>query len=105
MRLLIAPNAFKNSLTATDAAAALRDGFAASKLEAACRLCPVGDGGDGTGDLLVEQLQGREVSGRVNDPLGRPIDASFGLIDQGRTAIIEMANASGFRLLKPDLKN
>lgn len=101
MRLLIAPNAFKNSLTATDAAVALRDGFAASRLEAVCRLFPVADGGDGTADLLADALQGSKISGSVNDPLGRPIDAWFGLIDQGRTAIIEMANASGLRLLNP----
>ncbi|MFT4024717.1 MAG: glycerate kinase, partial [Flavihumibacter sp.] len=102
MRLLIAPNAFKNSLTATEAAIALRDGFAASRLQAGHTLFPVADGGDGTGDLLVAQLQGRKVNGIVNDPLGRPIDTWFGLIDEGRTAVVEMANASGLRLLQPE---
>lgn len=105
MRVLIAPNAFKHSLTATAAAIAIRDGLALSRLGGEYALFPVADGGDGTGDLLIDRFQGERVSGKVSDPLGRELNAVFGLIEQGHTAVIEMANASGLRLLKENELN
>jgi glycerate kinase len=100
MNILIAPNAFKNSLNAQDVAGAIAEGLHQSKLDCTCRLFPVGDGGDGTADLLIKHLNGKVFYAPVHDALSRPITASFGLIDNGKTAIIEMANASGIRLLK-----
>lgn len=97
--ILIAPNAFKNSLSATDAAAAIAKGFLQSKLNCTCTCFPVGDGGDGTSNLIIEKFIGKLVAVKVSDPLGREIFASFGLIDEGKTAVIEMAAASGLRLL------
>jgi len=102
MRILIAPNAFKNSLPADEAARAIQRGLSLSRLVHTSECHPIGDGGDGTGDLIIRQLQGQFIPARVSDPLGRIIDSSFGLIDDGRTAVIEMAHASGLRLL--DLK-
>jgi glycerate kinase len=102
MNILIAPNAFKGSLDAQDVAEAIAKGLNQSKLDCMCQLFPVGDGGDGTGTLLINHLNGEPVEASVHDAQGRPITATFGLIDNGRTAIIEMANASGVRLLKPD---
>src|SRR5690606_21939693 len=64
-----------------------------------CECVPIGDGGDGTGDLLIEMLQGERIGTHVHDPLGRIIESSLGLVANGSTAIIEMANASGLRLL------
>jgi len=58
MRILIAPNAFKNSLDADAAANAIREGFLQSRLNCSCRCFPVGDGGDGTAGLLVQRLNG-----------------------------------------------
>ena len=101
MRILIAPNAFKNSLNARDAAFAIRDGLMQSNLHCTCECFPIGDGGDGTGDLIIKKCGGVLIDAEVHDPLGRSMQASFGLIDAGKTAIIEMANASGLRLLKP----
>lgn len=100
MRILIAPNAFKNSLTADAAAAAIQRGLSRSRLIAAAECFPVGDGGDGTGDLLIDRLHGRRIPAEARDPNGRKRSTYFGLT-QPRTAIIEMANASGLRLLNP----
>ena len=97
--ILIAPNAFKNSLSAADAAAAIAKGFLQSKLNCICTCFPVGDGGDGTAHLMIEKFNGKLVAAKISDPLGREISASFGLIDNGKTAVIEMADASGLRLL------
>ena len=100
MHILIAPNAFKNSLNATAAAEAIRQGLQRSRLKCTCECFPVGDGGDGTATLLIQKCVGTIVPAEVRDPLGRKIRAGFGLIDRGRTAVIEMADASGLRLLR-----
>ena len=100
MRVLIAPNAFKNSLDAESTARAIRDGLEGSRLSCVCECHPVGDGGDGTADLIIKRMGGHRVEGIVHDPLGRMLTSSFGLIDGGKTAVIEMADASGLRLLK-----
>jgi glycerate 2-kinase len=100
MRIVIAPNAFKNSLDAAGVADAIKTGFEQSHLKCTLQCFPVGDGGDGTAELLINHLNGEIISAEVHDPLGRKISSSFGLIDEGRTAVIEMANASGLRLLQ-----
>ncbi len=105
MHILIAPNAFKNSLTAADAAKAIEEGLKESRLISTCECFAIGDGGDGTGELLVKKCDGLFVKSNVHDPLGRKITATFGLIDKGKTAVIEMADASGLRLLKHDELN
>lgn len=99
MHILIAPNAFKHALDAREVAKAIERGLLASKLPCSCECFPIGDGGNGTCALIIEKLQGEIVQLMVNDPVGRPISATFGLIDDGRTAIIEMADASGLHLL------
>jgi len=105
MHILIAPNAFKNSLTAPDAAFAIEKGLHKSKLDCTTECFPIADGGDGTGDLILKKCGGTLVDVVVHDPLGRRINASFGLIDNGKTAVIEMANASGLRLLQTEELN
>ncbi|HEY6902224.1 MAG TPA: glycerate kinase, partial [Puia sp.] len=95
LRVLIAPNAFKHSLDAFAAASAIGEGLGRSALRCTCELFPVGDGGDGTGELILAKCGGKLVNTAVRDPLGRVIFASYGLIDSGATAVIEMANASG----------
>src|SRR5262249_55479373 len=82
------------------AAKAIQKGLQQSKLHCSSECFPVGDGGDGTATLLLQHLHGEIISTDVHDPLGRKINTSFGLIDEGKTAIIELANASGLRLLK-----
>ncbi|HSF46321.1 MAG TPA: glycerate kinase, partial [Chitinophagaceae bacterium] len=99
MHFLIAPNAFKNALDATSAARAIERGLKRSFPEARCTLIPVGDGGDGTGELIVAAKHGRTVKAETIDPRGRKIISSYGLIDGGKTAVIEMAKASGLHLI------
>ncbi|MEI9912308.1 MAG: glycerate kinase [Bacteroidota bacterium] len=100
MHILIAPNAFKNSLGAAEAAGAISEGLQQSKLSCTTFCFPVGDGGDGTAALIIQHCNGTTVPVTVQDPLGRKISSSFGLMDNGKTAVIEMADASGLRLLQ-----
>ena len=101
MDILIAPNAFKHSLSADKAALAIQEGLRRSKLVHSSTCFPIGDGGDGTTAIIIKHCKGNTEELFVNDPLGRKISASYGLIDSGRTAVIEMASASGIQLLKP----
>jgi glycerate kinase len=105
MHILIAPNAFKNSLSAADAARAIEAGLHKSKLSCTTTCFPIADGGDGTGPLIIEKCGGQIVQTQVHDPLGRLITSQFGLIDNRKTAVIEMADASGLRLLKKEELN
>lgn len=99
MRIMIAPNAFKNSLSAEEAARAIKKGLQLSKLKCTVACFPIADGGDGTGSLIIKQCKGDVVKKEVHDPLGKKIMSQFGLIEKGKTAVIEMADASGLRLL------
>jgi len=101
MNILISPNAFKNSIDAETAALAIKEGLMQSRLKCECECFPIGDGGDGTGNLLIKKLGGTRIEAFVHDPLGREIKTSFGVIDKGGTAVIEMAAASGLNLLQP----
>ena len=99
-KVIIAPNAFKGALDAFQVAEAISSGLKLSRLTLQHEFLPIADGGDGTLEVLVGFFKGTYVTCRVDDPLGRPIQAKFGLIDEGKTAVIEMAAASGIRHLK-----
>jgi len=95
--ILVAPDSFKGTLTAAEVADAIGRG-----LESAGRpvdLCPIADGGEGTLDALVDAVGAELRTASVSDPLGRPIEAAFGLGD--RVAIVETAAASGLGLVDP----
>lgn len=99
MHILVAPNAFKHSLDADEVAEAIILGLERSRLRCRMTRFPIGDGGDGTCKLIREKLNGQCVHHTVQDPLGRKIRASYSLIHDGHTAVVEMADASGIRLL------
>ena len=101
MKIIIAPNAFKGSLSADKAAQALKEGLQQGGWKGSLVTCPVGDGGDGTGALLRQYLGASVSAIPVCDPLGRWIEAPLGWVASTQTAIIEMADASGLRLLQP----
>lgn len=101
MHLLIAPNAFKNSLDAASAAHAIEKGFRQSRLPCTTKIFPVADGGDGTADLLIQYINDTRVEMKVQNPLGKIIPASFGMSEKNKTAVIELAVASGLQLLHP----
>ena len=100
-KILVASGAFKESLTAAEACAAIARGLGESGLAADIVQLPIADGGNGTLDALLA-AGGERLSRPVYDPLGREIVAEYGLIDGGRTAVIEMALASGLELLARD---
>lgn len=100
MNILVAPNAFKNSLSAEDASLAICTGLEMSTLNCLTESFPVGDGGDGTMDLIIKKFRGLRIPVEVSGPLGRKVKTSFGLIHDSTTAVIEMADASGIRLLE-----
>jgi glycerate kinase len=102
MRALIAPSAFKGSLRPREASRAIAEGLQSSYPEIELIERPLADGGDGTLEVLLHAFEGSLQSARVEDPLGRPIEAEFGLLDDGRIAVIEMARAAGVALFKPE---
>jgi glycerate 2-kinase len=96
---LVAPDSFKGTFSAPQVAAAIAAGLRAGEREAV--ELPVADGGEGTMDVLVDTLGGEYRTATVSDPLGRPIEARFGLLPDGR-AVVETAQASGLALLTED---
>ena len=98
--VLVAPDAFKGTLRATEVAAALERGLEASGWPV--DRCPLADGGEGTMEVLVTALGGQTETATVCDPLGREVEAGFALIEDGGTAIVEVAQASGLTLVAED---
>lgn len=96
--MLIAPDKFKGTHSAREVSLAIARGAGDDlKLD----VCPVADGGEGTMEILRDALGGVLVQAAAHDPLGRPIDAAVGQLDQGGVAIVEVACASGLGLLSP----
>ena len=105
MRVLVCPDKFKGSLTATQAAEAIARGFSEGWPEAECVLCPLADGGEGTLEVLVRATGGRLVEMEVTGPLGEKRKAPLGICGDGRTAVVEMAAASGLELIPPERRD
>lgn len=101
MKILLAPDKFKGSLTASDVCRCMTEGIRLANQTATVVAVPMADGGEGTAEVLTQATDGVWKTARVHDPLGRPIDAGYGISGDGTTAFIEMAQASGLRLLKP----
>ena len=98
--VLVAPDAFKGTLSAPEVAAAIGRGLESAG-EPPADLCPVADGGEGTLAVLLGALGGRTEGALVADPLGRPVHAGFGLFDDGEVAIVEVSEASGLQRVAP----
>jgi glycerate 2-kinase len=105
LHIAIAPNAFKGTLTALEAANCIKRGILSVIPNARITIVPVADGGDGTALAIAQATGGRLLKSRVQDPLGRPVSATWGITGDEKTAIIEMAAASGLVLLKPQERN
>ena len=102
MRVLVAPQEFKGSLAASEAADCIAAGVKRVLPAAGIDLAPLADGGPGTVDAIVRAAAGRLSTARVEGPLGAPVDARWGRIGDGRTAVIEMAAAAGLTLLRAE---
>ena len=105
MKIVIAPDSFKESLTALEVAEAIEAGLKKVLPDAEYVKVPMADGGEGTVQSLVDATEGRLISAEVRAPLGNKVRAEFGLSGDGRTAIIEMAAASGLHLVPSEKRN
>src|SRR5437588_13062025 len=99
MRMVIAPQSLKGSLTAAEAGLAIAQGARAVYPEAEIAIVPVADGGEGTVQALVDATGGRIVEQVVTGPLGEPVTAFFGILGDDLTAAIEMAACAGLPLV------
>ncbi len=104
-RITVAVDSFKGSLSSSEVAEAVAQGIRALLPDCDIRKVSIADGGEGTAEALVESLGGEWIHLTVGDPLGRPIEARYGLIEEGRCAVVEMAVASGLPLLSPSERN
>jgi glycerate kinase len=105
MRILIAPQSLKGSLTAAEAGRAIAQGVQKVYPAAEIEIIPVADGGEGTVQALVDATGGKIVQKTVTGPLGEPVLAFFGLLGDGRTAAIEMAASAGLPLVPPERRD
>ena len=104
MKIIIACDSFKGSLSSAKAETAIADGIRRVLPNADIKMHPIADGGEGTSATLVEGLHGTWTPVTVSDPLGRKIDTAYGILPDG-TAVIEMAAAAGLPLLSPEERN
>ena len=105
MKILIATDKFKDSLTAKQVCEGLQRGILRTFPSAKIEILPLADGGEGTLETLQSVLGGEFIECEVNDPLSRKIKANYLWIKEKQTAIIEMARASGIELLKQNERN
>ena len=105
MKVIIAPQSFKAGVPALEAAKAIQRGVLAAAPDAETVLVPVADGGDGTLDALVGSTGGQIFRSIVTGPLGKPLEATWGVMGDGHTAVVEMARASGLALVPPQRRD
>ena len=105
MKVVAAIDSFKGSMTSLEVAAAFEKGVKKVYKDAEFIKIPLADGGEGTVKALIDNLDGKMVNIKVKDPLMRDIDSFYGISGDGKTAVIEMAAASGLPLLSPDERN
>ncbi|WP_031525679.1 glycerate kinase [Dyadobacter crusticola] len=105
MNILVAPDKFRGSLEADEVCNAICEGILLAYPNASVTALPLADGGEGTAQILTKQAAGTQVEVKVSDPLGREIIASYGLSGDGKVAFIEMAAASGLKLLSEEERN
>ncbi|WP_054178194.1 glycerate 2-kinase [Trabulsiella odontotermitis] len=105
MKIVIAPDSYKESLSATEVAQAIEKGFREIFPDAQYVKVPVADGGEGTVEAMIAATQGTAMTAHVTGPLGEPVEAMWGISGDGHTAFIEMAAASGLALVPPAQRN
>ncbi len=105
MKVLVAPDSFKGSLTAMEAAENIKRGIVKADPEIDIDLLPMADGGEGTVQSLVDATEGEIIKKEVRGPLGESVEAFYGILGGGETAVIEMAAASGLPLVPEGKRN
>ncbi len=101
VKILIAPDKFKGSLTAGEAAAAIRAGFSLAVPHAEFDVCPLADGGEGTAELCLNELGGQWIDAACLDAIGRPVTASYAWVPSRRMAVVDLSAASGLWRIAP----
>lgn len=105
MKVICAPDSFKETISAMEAADAIAEGARRAVPHAEIDLCPVGDGGEGTLDAIINARGGSLHEATVTGPLGERTQARYGILDDGVTGIIELAQASGLAVVPRDRRN
>ncbi|AOR23861.1 glycerate kinase [Clostridium taeniosporum] len=105
MKFILAPDSFKESMTSKEACEAMERGIKKVMPKAECIKVPMADGGEGTVEALVESTNGQICEVEVLGPLGKKVNACFGVLGNKSTAVIEMATASGIQLIKREERN
>lgn len=105
LKIVIAPDSFKQSLTAKQVAMALYQGWSRVYPKADYQLVPMADGGEGTVQSLIDATGGERIEEIVSGPLGTPVHGFWGLLGDGKTAVIEMAAAAGLEYLSDDARD
>lgn len=105
MKVLIAPDSYKGSLSSKEVAGYMKEGVLAVCPEADIYIIPMADGGEGTVEAIVHSCSGEYRELRVVGPMWEPVNAKYGLIDHGETAVIEVAASSGLTLVPDTLRN
>lgn len=105
MNIVIAIDSFKGSLSSMEAGEAIGEGIKRVNPEEHITICPLADGGEGTVEALAHGMKGTLLSLQVTGPLGKPVSCTYGIIEQTKTAIIEMSGAAGITLVPETEKN
>ena len=105
MKVVVAIDSLKGSLSSIEAGMAIRDGVLAAKSDAEVIVKPLADGGEGTTDALIEGMNGKRIDLTVTGPMGTPVNAYYGYLADSRTAVMEMASAAGITLVPAAEKN
>ena len=105
MKILIAPDSFKDSLKAAGVAKSIKEGFSAIVPKSEFSIIPMADGGEGTVESVIDATSGTIYKVKVHDPLMRATESFFGITGDGSTAVIEMAAASGIEKLTREERN
>lgn len=105
MKVVIAIDSLKGSLSSIEAGTAIKDGILAAKPDAEVIVKPLADGGEGTTDALIEGMNGERIDLTVTGPMHTPVDAYYGYLKDTNTAVMEMASAAGITLVPDSEKN
>lgn len=105
MKILISIDSLKGSLSSIEAGNAIKKGILKVKEDAQVKILPLADGGEGTVDALVQGMNGKKETIEVTEPIAKKVDATYGLLKNTSTAIIEIAQASGLTLVPTELRN
>lgn len=105
MKIVVAIDSLKGSLTSLEAGMAIKQGIGRAIPEADVSVRPLADGGEGTVEALTLGMNGRTEKVTVSGPLGKPVECVYGILEESKTAIVEMSGAAGITLVSEQERN